>query len=221
MNKLLKLSSVTVFLAILVNLNVAQAILVKTETTDKVFEKAKLVKTVTIVNDDKTEVPMKSVSYGLRKKAVFGLVPVDVYVVQMFAADPTKLVKTEKDFLASIKNAGPVQLHFTFSRDLPGEKISTAFKEGLEVNGVDTKKPSKEIATALNEITNIAQFKEGQNFDITFTWSGETSTVHITDPSARIVTISGDQKFAEQLLSIWFGKPSDSRLADLKKTLIK
>lgn len=197
----------------------AKAILLKTETTAKSFEKAKLVKAVTLVNDDKSEVVMKNVSHGLRKKAVFGLVPVNVYVLQLLAAKPESLKKDAA--LASLPETGPVQLHFTFERNLPGEKISSSFKDGLEANGVDTKKLGTELGTVMKEISNITEFKEGQTFSMTFAWTGDTATLHITDPAARIISITGPKLFAEQLLSIWFGKTADSRLEDLKKTLLK
>jgi hypothetical protein len=210
---------VTVFLAVTVLSNSAQAILLKTETSNKTFENAKLVKSVVLVNDDKTEVSMKAVSYGLRKKAVMGFVPVSIYVLQLLTANPEKIKKEAA--LSSLPEAGPLQLHFTFARTLAGEKISSSFKEGLQVNGVNTEKLSTELGTVMKEISNITEFKEGQNFAITFTWTGESATVHITDPSARIISITGPKLFAEQLLSIWFGKTTDSRLEDLKKTLLK
>ena len=210
---------VSVFLAVNAFSNSASAILLKTETTNKAFEGAKLVKSVVLVNDDKTEVSMKAVSYGLRKKAVMGFVPVNIYVLQLLAANPEKIKKDSA--LASLQEAGPVQLHFTFSRTLAGDKISSSFKDGLEANGVNPEKLGTELATVMKEISNITEFKEGQNFAITFTWAGESASVHITDPSARIISITGPKLFAEQLLSIWFGKSADSRLEDLKKTLLK
>lgn len=206
----------TVFIA--VN---AHAVALKTETTSKIFEKAKLVKSVTVVNEDKSEVVMSAVSHGLRKKTVFGLVPVSIYVLQILAAHPEKLVKTADGFLPSVKEAGPVQLHFTFLRDLPGDKISTSFKDGLEANQINVGALSKELSTTLKEISNIKEFKEGQNFSITFSWTGDTATAYLTDPNLRIVTVSGPKTFADQLLSIWFGKTADSRLEDLKQVLIK
>ncbi len=213
--------SLTVFLAVLGISVQSQAILLKTETTSKIFENAKLVNSVVLVNDDKTEVTLKAYSHGLRKKAVFGPIKVSVYVMQLLAANPEKLVKTDAGFLASLKEAGPVQLHLTFLRDLPGEKIATSFQEGLEANGLSPKALNMELATIMREISNIKEFKDGQNFALTFTWSGEMATVYITDPTAKIISISGPKAFADNLLSIWFGKPADSKLEDLKKTLIK
>ena len=214
-------SIVTVFIALAITAPKAFAVSLKTETTNKVFEHAKLVHSVTVQNDDKTETVLNAVSHGLRKKTVFGLVPVSVYVLQVLAAKPEKLVRTADGFLASLKDAGPVQLQFTFSRNLPGDKISNSFKEGLEANEVDVSKLSKELSQALAQISDIKEFKEGQNFSLTFTWAGDNATAYITDPSLKISTITGPKVFADQLLSIWFGKTADSRLEDLKQTLVK
>ena len=195
----------------------------KTETTVKLFEDAKLVKSVILQNDDKTEAQMTAVSRGLRKKAIFGLVAVRVYVLQLLAAKPEKLVKTADGFLASLKEAGPVQLHFTFLRNLPGEKISESFKDGLAANEIDVNKLSPELAQVLKEISAVSEFKENETFSITFNWLSDniTATVYLTDATLKMKTITGPKKFAEQLLSIWFGNAADSKLEDLRKELIK
>lgn len=217
----MKSTLLTVFIAVLFGFNFAQAVSLKTETTSKTFEDAKLVKSVTLQNDDKTEAQMTAVSHGLRKKAVFGLVPVKVYVIQVLAAKPEKLVKTEDGFLASVKEAGPVQLHLTFLRDLPGETISDAFKDGLEANKIDVKALSPELTQVLKEVSAISKFKEGESFSITLAWTGDKATAYLTDSTLKIKTVAGNKEFADQLLSIWFGKPADGKLEDLKKTLIK
>ena len=64
-------STMTVFIALAFCAPTAFAVSLKTETTNKVFEHAKLVKSVTVQNDDKTETVMNAVSHGLRKKTVF------------------------------------------------------------------------------------------------------------------------------------------------------
>lgn len=222
MKALTQTLTMSVFLAALFQAQVSHAILLKTETTSKTFEDAKLVNSVVLVNDDKTEVSMKKVSHGLRRKKVFGLVTVDVYVMQVLAAAPEKLVKDEAKFLDSVPMAGPVQLHLTFSRDLPGDKISSSFKEGLEANGLKTDEKSlgTELGTIMKELNAIKEFKKGQSFAITFTWNGDNATVYLTDPNARIISVTGPKAFATNLLSIWFGKPADSKLEDLKKSLV-
>ncbi len=222
MKTLTQTLTMSVFLASLLQASVSHAILLKTETTSKTYEEAKLVNSVVLVNDDKTEVAMKKVSHGLRRKNVFGLLTVSVYVMQVMAAAPEKLVKDEQKFLDSVPGAGPVQLHLTFLRDLPGEKISSSFKEGLEANGLktDDKSLGLELGTIMKELNNIKEFKKGQSFAITFTWAGDNATVYLTDPNARIISVTGPKAFASSLLSIWFGKPADSKLEELKKSLV-
>ncbi len=206
----------TVFIAFMSN-----AAILKTETTDQLFETAKLLKSVTLQNDDKTEVIMTAVSHGLRKKAVFGLVPVNVYVLQLLAAKPEKLVKTKEGFLASLKAAGPVQLHLTFLRNLPGEKISDSFKEGLKVNKIDLRNLSPALTHLLEEVSAIAEFKNGENYSITMLWSKDKAVAYLSEASLKMKIITGTKDFADQLLSIWFGKTADARLENLKKTLIR
>lgn len=198
----------------------ALAVSFKTALSEIKYENTQLFDSVTLVNDDKSEVVMQQVSHGLRKKAVFGLVAVRVYTLQLLAAQPDKLVKTDEGILASLKAAGPVQLQLSFLRLLPGEKISESFRDGLKANGVDISKLSPEMTQVLNEISQITEFKEGEKFSITFTWNGDRATVYLTDVK-KIVTVSGPELFANQLLSIWFGKPADGKLSELKKALLK
>lgn len=199
----------------------AQSATLKTETTTNLFEGAKIIKDAFLQNDDKSEASMTTVSYGLCKKAVFGLVPLNVYVMQFLAAKPEKLVKTEEGILESLKDAGPIHLHLTFLRSLPGEKISASFKEGLHANKVDTKSLSPALAQILTEVSSISNFKDGETFSITIHWASDKAIVYLTDAALRMKTFTGDKMLAQQLLSIWFGKSADNQLADLKKTLIK
>lgn len=193
----------------------------KTETTSKKFENVKLIKSVTLQNDDQTESQMTAVSYGLRKKAIFGLVPLNIYVAQLLVTNPTKLVKTEEGFLTSLKEAGPIQLHLTFLKNLPGEKISDSFKDGLEANNIDVKKLPPPLEKVLQEVAAVGEFKEGDNFSITVNWTADKAIVYLTDAKLKMKTIMDSKDFADQLLSIWFGKTTDAKLADLKKSLIK
>lgn len=218
-NFLFMFSATTLFLSF--TASVTSAAQLKTETTSKTFEKVKLIKSATLQNDDQSESQMTSVSYGLRKKAIFGLVPLNIYVMQFLAAAPSKLVKTEDGVLASLKDAGPIQLHLTFLRNLPGEKISDSFKDGLEANKIDVKKLSPALSKVLSEVSSVSEFKEGESFSITINWTADKSIVYLTDSKLKMKTIIDSKEFADELLSIWFGKTADSRLADLKKSLIK
>ena len=183
------------------------------------FEDVVLMRSRTLVAAD-TTTEMKSISFGLRKKAVFGLVPVRVYTAQLLAAYPEKLVHTGDGFLASLKAAGPVQLRLTFLRDLPGPKITESFKEGLDANKVNIKNMYPEMATVMSEISAVKQFMKEDSFSITAVWKDNKSTLLLED-SLKIKSVTGSADLANDIFSIWFGKPADGKLADLKKELIK
>lgn len=194
------------------------AITIKTESATEKFENVTLLTKASLeVDGAKTE--LTKVSHGLRKKAIFGLIPVRVYVLEFFAANAVKLDKTEDGVLKSLPAAGPLLLQITFLRDLPGSKISAAFKEGLESNGIKTLSP--ELEKVLKEISEIKEFKKNEAFTIALTWKDKEANIYLQQTGAEIKTISGASEFAENFLSIWFGKPSDGRLGDLKKTLIQ
>ena len=183
------------------------------------FEDVSIAKSRTLIADGKST-DLKSVNFGLRKKAVFGLVPVRVYVTQFFAANPEKLNKTEDGILSSLQGAGPVQLRLTFLRDLPGPKIADSFKEGLEANKVNVKNLSAELTQTMNIVSSINEFKKGESFSITGTWTDTTSTL-ILESATEIKVITGTHELANHIFSIWFGKPAEGKLGDLKKALIK
>lgn len=218
-----KSSTLAVFLAFFVSSLFAHstpAATLKVNNDTRVFEDATLVKSVVLLADDKTETTLPLVSHGLRSKAIFGLVPVRVYVLQLLAAHPDKLVRTETGMLGSLQEAGPVQLRLTFLRNLPGDTISDSFKEGLEVNHLDPKKLSPELEQVLKAISEISKFKKGETFALTFAWNADKATLYMTD-ATQTKTVTGNAEFAEQLLSIWFGKTGDGKLEQLKKDLIK
>lgn len=218
---LLSAKILSVFIAVTCSFSLASAITITPEPTAEKFEDVAVLKSSTIELSEKESVNLTNVSYGMRKKAVFGLVPVRVYVLQFLAAHPEKLVKTTDGILGSLEAAGPVQLFLTFSRDLPGPKISDAFKEGLETNKVNVKKLSLEMQQVLTEISAMQEFKKGESFAVTVIWNGPQATIHLQDPKGTLKSITGPKEFAEQFLSIWFGKASDGKLNDLKKELIK
>lgn len=192
---------------------------INTVSSEEKFEETPIAKSRTLIAGEKST-ELKSVNVGLRKKAVFGLVPVRVYVAQFFAATPEKLVKSEDGILASLKEASPVQLRLTFLRDLPGTKIADSFKEGLEANKINVRNLSGELSQVMNIVTAISEFKKGDSFSITGTWSATSSTL-ILESSTEIKVITGTPELATEIFSIWFGRPADGKLGELKKALIK
>lgn len=164
---------------------------------------------------------LKMVNHGIRKKKVFGLATVKVYVLEFFAAEPSKLDKTEDGILTSLKKASAVELKLTMARDLAGTKITDSFKEALEHNGLDVNNLSKEMSELMAELSSVKEFEKGQAFSLLATWKDTTATLFVKRPDGSIKTITGSEAFVTDLFAIWFGKPSDDKLADLKKSLIK
>ena len=176
----------------------------------------------TFLGDKNLTLELKPVSYGIRKKKVFGLATVKVYVLEFSVQDPSKLVKTEDEILASLKNTGAAQLKLTLTRDVGGTKISDSFKESLEKNGVNTKAPSKELGELLNEVASIKEFSKGQSFTLTAVYGKDgNATLYANKPDGSFKVISGPESFVHDLFSIWFGKPVDDHLENLKKSLLK
>ena len=183
------------------------------------FEEVMLLKSRTLTSNGTASV-IKEISHGLRKKAIFGLVPVRVYVAELLAANPEKLIRTEQGFLTSLKAAAPVQMHLSFLRDLPGRKVSESFKEGLEANKINVRKLTPELNEVLEQITAVQEFKKGQTFSVTAIWTGLQGSILLED-SEKIKVIPGSDEFIQQIFSIWFGKPADGKLTELRKDLFK
>lgn len=209
----------TVFLASVLNSNAAQAFSVKPIVGEETLAERPLLK-ASVVKSETTEVQLQPTSHGVRKKPIFGLVPVDVYSLQLLTAAPQKLIHTSEGFLSSLKASGPAQLNFTFLRNMPGDRISTSLKEGLAANKISLKSIPPAIEEVLEQIADITEFQNSSHLTLTFEWKAHQSWVHISQGARMLKSISGTPEFADQLLSIWFGKTSDPKLNELKKTLI-
>lgn len=188
--------------------------------SEKSFEDVKMTDSV-LLEDGGAKANLKSVSYGLRKVKKFGLVSVSVYVIEFFAKDSSKLVKSNEGILNSLKAAGPVQLKLTLARDLKGPQISDSFKDALKANDIDVDKTSKELTAVLTAVNEISKFKKGEIFSLTADWKDNVATLYIQRPDLSIQKITGPEKFITDLFSIWFGKPVDEKMDDLKKNLLK
>ncbi len=188
--------------------------------SDKSFEDVKLTESI-LLDDNSSKTNLKSVSYGLRKVKKFGLVTVSVYVIEFFAKNPAQLVKTNEGLLNSLKVAGPVQLRLTLARNLKGPQISDSFKEALKANDIDPTKTTTELTAVLTAVNEMTQFKKDEVFSLTAEWKDNTATLFIQRPDQSIQKITGPEKFVTDLFSIWFGKPVDEKMEDLKKTLLK
>lgn len=196
----------------------AQAQTLTTTVGDKKYDTYGLASSAELKVDN-TVTSLKPVSHGIRKKKVFALVPVKVYYAELLAAKPEAIVKSEDAALASLKAAGPVQLRLTMLRDLPAKKISDSFIDALKANDIAV--DDGDMKTVMGHISSMSEFKQGEIFSIVGSTSGDKGFLYLQKPTGEIITITGSAKLPEQMFSIWFGKPVDDKLADLKKELLK
>jgi hypothetical protein len=217
--KNLKQFAITLFASLFLSLNLNAQSITSTP-SEQTFEDVKLTDSV-LLDDSGTKTSLKNVSHGLRKVKKFGLVTVSVYVLEVFAKNPSSLVKTNEGILSSLKTAGPVQLKLTLARDLKGSQISDSFKDALKANDIDTANTTTELTAVLKAVNEITKFKQGEVFSLTAEWKDTTATLYIQRPDQSIQKVTGPEKFVNDLFSIWFGKPVDDKMEDLKKTLLK
>lgn len=168
---------------------------------------------------EKETFSLKAVSHGIRKKKLFALLPVKVYYAEFLAAKPEALVKSDSEVLASLKAAGPVQLRLTMLRDLPAKKISDSFIDALKANNVAV--DTGEMKTVMDHISTMSEFKKGEIFSIVGHTKDDKGWLYLQKPNGEIITVTGSAQLVEQMFSIWFGKPVDDKLAELKKELLK
>lgn len=172
-----------------------------------------------------TPADLKSVSQALRKKKVFGLIPVNIYVAQFLAADPAKLNKTSDGILNSLEAASPVQMRLILKRGLNGSDISGSFKEALKKNGVDfTAKEQtqfKGLALLMEEIEKVKSVNEGEVFSLTADWRGGSQQIWIESPGVEAKSLVANTESLIKLFSIWFGEPVDDKMKDVKSKLLE
>lgn len=159
------------------------------------------------------------VGAGLRNKKVV-MVNVKVYVGALFVADLTKFKKDPAEAHKSVNEASPVAVQLHFLRDVDSEKVQSSFKDALESNKVDLKKP--EVQKFLEAVKTGGAAKKGSRLTILGAKKGDGSEV-ITyeDSNLKATTVSGGPGFLQDIFSIWLGHPSDDGVAKLKSDILK
>lgn len=160
---------------------------------------------------------LQYVGAGLRNKKVI-LVNVRVYVGEFFIADTTKFQKTNP--LKTVSESSPALIQLHFLRDVDAEKVQTSFKDALEANKVDLKKP--EIQKFLDAVKTGGEAKSGKMLSIMGANKSDGSeTIIYEDSSSKATTVSGGAGFIQDIFSIWLGTPSDDGVAKLKSEILK
>ncbi|HEY8271624.1 MAG TPA: chalcone isomerase family protein, partial [Pseudobdellovibrionaceae bacterium] len=122
--------------------------------------------------------------------------------------------------LKSVSEAAPAMMQLHFLRDVEGEKVQTSFKEALEVNKVDLKKP--ELQKFLEAVRIGGEAKKGKSLSILGSKKSDGSEVITYENSnSKIIAISGGPGFIQDIFSIWLGQPSDDGIEKLKADILK
>lgn len=159
------------------------------------------------------------VGAGLRAKKIL-LINVKVYIAQLFVADVSKLKKSEAEALSSLTAAQPVAMQLHFLRDVDAGKVQGAFREAMEANKIDLKKP--EVQKFLEAVKNGGEAKEGKTLTLLGIKNPDgTETVTYEDANGKVASVSGAAGVLRDVFSIWLGQPSDDGVARLKASLLK
>ncbi len=217
--------SMSVFIATLIACSLSPtltfAATFKTEKSEVQFENVDLLSSAEMGLSETEHFTLSPFNHGLRKAALYGLVPVPIYVLQFLTSRPQKMSRSDDSIIKSLKEAGPIELYFTMLRNLPGLKMVELFKEGLVANHLGPRHLSTEIEQFLNEIQNMTELKKGSSFSVNAIWKDKQVTLFLQDPGGEIKSVTGPEEFADHFFSIWFGKPSDPKVKELKKDLLR
>jgi hypothetical protein len=138
---------------------------------------------------------------------------VNVYFIQSYTDLTSPL--DAADPLKSLTQAKARALRMTFLREIEAEKIRTSFSDALKENGVSLEDP------AIQAILSNLKFdvKKGGSVDIigTKTDSG-AEKLQLIFPERTVLAES--QTLVTDFWKIWFGKPADGGLEDLKPRLL-
>ncbi len=163
---------------------------------------------------------MPNEASGLRVKYVL-IKGVPVYVLQIFALDPSSIVKTpngtEMLDTLSVQRALAVRMDFVY--DVSADQVYTGFVDSFSANHVDLNKPH--ISSFLNAVKNGGAAPVGSSMSFLLTKSENgNDTMTFENPEGGVTTIEGPG-FAHEFFSMWLGliSPNDRGLKELRATL--
>jgi hypothetical protein len=209
----MKLSLLGLLLSVLTSTTFAQSL--KVQNGSEKLQNVPLATAATTADGAK----LQFVGAGLRSKKVM-MINVKVYVGQLFVADPAKFKKSPNEALKSAAEASPIAVQLHFLRDVEAGKVQSSFREALEANKIDFKKP--EIQKLLDAVKNGGEAKEGKSLTILGAkHSDGTEQITYEDAAGKATTVSGPAGFIGEVFAIWLGVPSDDGVARLKAEMLK
>lgn len=211
MKRLLKLAVFLTFLSGFPSLGVAATASSEADMLETPYEigglKFKVAKTIKAGPES-----LSLTGYGIRKKKVV-FIKVNVYVASHYVSNPSAW--TANDPAGALKKQPRRLLNLNFMRDVPGEKIKGAFEDSLKENGLDPER--KDLAKILNGMAADLKEKDQISFSGTIDGKSGEQTLTAKGPSGSVEAKS--PSIVDDMWSIWFGKPADGGLEDLKAEL--
>lgn len=148
---------------------------------------------------------------GVRRKK-FALFNVNIYIVSSYTDTVQKL--PAEDPMSALDRNKVKALQLTFLREVSGDIVRKAFVESLKSNGADPESPA--LAAILNKLD--MPMPKGSNLTLLGYQNGKNETLVFETPNGKTLTTEGPG-VASQFWKIWFGKPADSGLENLKPEL--
>lgn len=181
------------------------------DTTVEVHSEAKvLIPSVT----GKTPTTVYLTGAGLREKPVV-FFDVDVYFALSYWDHKEAL--SSKNPQDDLKKSKVKVMQLVLLRDLSADKIRDSFADALKENGVDLK------SNAISGLLKALSFdvKEGARVTIVgYTRENGTQGIwYELEGNPNPVQVEG-ARIADDFWSVWFGKPADGGLKELKKALV-
>lgn len=183
----------------------------KVEGTEK-FNDVTLTKTLEL--DDFDQIKLKAVGHALRSKKI-AFMNFEVYVGEVLV--PTDMTWNQK--MSEYVSASPAGIQMTFLRDVPADKMITAFDDSLKENNVNLK--SEPIEAFLAAVKKVGDLKENDVFLIVRKKAEKADQVLVMIVGRTKEVISGPSGWSDDILKIWGGKPADAGFEKFQKELFK
>jgi hypothetical protein len=196
----------------------ASASILTSEPSGKTIENVAIAKSATAKIADRN-LTLQTVGAGLRSKRV-AVVNVKVYVTQLMLSDSTHYVRTDAGALDSAATSPSSALRLDFLRSVDAQTVQLAFRDSLIANQVDLNDTG--IKAFLDAVSAGGDAAQGKALTIVLEHlpTGQEAVTY-EDNAGKATTVVSGQGLVRKILSIWLGKPADSGLNNLKKSLIE
>jgi hypothetical protein len=196
----------------------AHAAVLSLQPSGRTLENVAISKSATATIADRT-FSLTTVGAGLRSKKV-AIVNVKVYVTQLLLSDASRFVRTDAGALDSASGATSSAVRLDFLRSVDAATVQLAFRDSLMANQIDLNDTG--IQAFLDAVSAGGDATQGKALTLVLEHLNDgKEAVTYEDTAGKATTIVGEPGLVRKILSIWLGKPTDSGLSNLKKSLIE